>query len=83
MNCRMWARENGQASGQPGPPSAVGKDAGWEHWQKVEKVLSDLATDKRDPLTAMRELQKLTGSTSVTESAAEVKRLVTRLGEAR
>jgi hypothetical protein len=30
----------------------------------------------------MRELQKLTGSTSVTQSAAEVQRLMIRLGGA-
>ena len=67
----------------PPPTSTVpatSRKAALEHWKKVEKVLSDLASDTKDPLTAMRELQRLTGSSSITESAAEVRRLVNRLG---
>lgn len=60
--------------------SSASRKAAQEHWQKVEKVMNDFASDKCDPLTAMKELQRLTGSTSVTESAAQVQRLVNRLG---
>jgi hypothetical protein len=60
--------------------SSASRKAAQEHWRKVEKVMNDFATDQCDPLTAMRDLQRLTGSTSVTESAAQVQRLVNRLG---
>jgi hypothetical protein len=68
---------------KPVPGSAVSetsRKAAAEHWIEVQKVMENFASDKIDPLTAMRELQKLTGSTSITQSAAEVQRLMIRLG---
>jgi tetratricopeptide (TPR) repeat protein len=62
--------------------SATSRQAALEHWNEVQKVLDNFGSDKIDPLTAMKELQKLTGSTSITQSAAQVKRLMARLGGA-
>lgn len=62
--------------------SATSRQAALEHWNQVQKVLDNFGSDKIDPLTAMKELQKLTGSTSITQSAAQVKRLMKRLGGA-
>jgi len=62
--------------------SETSRKAATEHWSEVQKVMDNFASDKIDPLTAMRELQRLTGSTSITQSAAEVRRLMNRLGGA-
>jgi len=53
-----------------------------EHWEKIQKAMEDFATDKCDPLTTMKKLQQLTGSTSVSQSAEEVQRLVNKIGGA-
>lgn len=53
-----------------------------KHWEKVQKVMEDFATDKADPLTTMKKLQQLTGSTSVSQSAAEVQKLLAKIGGA-
>lgn len=60
--------------------SETSRKAAMEHWKDVQKVMDDFASDKIDPLTAMRKLQQFTGSTSVTQSAAEIQRLMIRLG---
>ena len=60
--------------------SDTSRKAAAEHWKDVQKVMDDFATDKIDPLTASKKLQALTGSTSITESAAEVQWLMIRLG---
>lgn len=62
--------------------SATSRQAAMEHWNDVQKVMESFASDKIDPLTAVKKLQQLTGSTSVTQSAAEVQRLLGRLGGA-
>ncbi|OGV58588.1 MAG: hypothetical protein A2X45_01655 [Lentisphaerae bacterium GWF2_50_93] len=62
--------------------SSTSRQAAIEHWSNVQKVMDDFASDKIDPLTAMKKLQQLTGSTSVTQSAAEVQRMMGRLGGA-
>jgi hypothetical protein len=62
--------------------SSTSRQAATEHWNRVQEVMDDFASDRIDPLTAMRKLQQLTGSTSITQSAAEVQRLMLRLGGA-
>jgi len=62
------------------PPAS--REAALRHWKDVQKVLDDFASDKCDPLTTLRKLQQLTGSTSLTQSAAEIRRLMIRLGNA-
>lgn len=46
----------------------------------MQKILDDFATDKVDPLTAMKRLREHTGHSSLSDSAAEVRRLLARLG---
>jgi hypothetical protein len=68
---------------QPPPGSTVpatSRMAALEYWKKVEKVMSDFATDKCDPLTTMYKLKRLTGSDSVSGSAKEVRRMLNKLG---
>lgn len=60
--------------------SQASRQAALKHWEQVQKVMDDFATDKCDPLTTMKKLQQITGSTSVGQSAAEVKRLLAKLG---
>lgn len=60
--------------------SPASRQAALQHWEQVQKVMDDFATDKCDPLTTMKKLQQLTGSTSVSQSAEEVQRLLARLG---
>ncbi|HRO09793.1 MAG TPA: hypothetical protein PK047_13080 [Saprospiraceae bacterium] len=50
------------------------------HWQKVQKVMDDFATGNSDPFTTMKKLQQLTGSTSISESAGSVQKLLNKLG---
>lgn len=67
----------------PVPGSAISdssRKAAAEHWKNVQKVMDDFATDKIDPLTASKKLQALTGTSSIIESAAEVQRLMIRMG---
>jgi hypothetical protein len=65
---------------QGGGVSESSRKAAQEYWERVRAVMDDFGSDKIDPLTAMNKLQSLTGSTSVTQSAAEVQRLMIRLG---
>jgi len=44
--------------------------------------MHDFANDKIDPLTAMRKLEELTGSTSISYNAMEVKKLLSKIGGA-
>jgi hypothetical protein len=60
--------------------SASSRQGALQHWEKVQQALDDFATDKCDPLTTMRKLQQLTGSTSIAQSAQEVRRLLNNLG---
>lgn len=60
--------------------SPASRQAALQHWEQVQKVMDDFATDKCDPLTTMKKLQQLTGSTSVSQSAEEVQRLVNKIG---
>lgn len=53
-----------------------------KHWEKVQKVMDDFATDKVDPLTTMKKLQEITGSTSISYSASEVQKLLAKIGGA-
>lgn len=62
--------------------SSTSRQAALQHWEKVQKVMDDFATDKVDPLTTMKNLQQLTGSTSVSQSAAEVQKLLNKIGGA-
>lgn len=61
-------------------PEASRKAA--EHWSKVQKALEDFATDQSDPFTTMKKLQQLTGNSSISQSAAEVKKLMNALSGA-
>ena len=63
--------------------SASSRQAALQHWEKVQQALDDFATDKCDPLTTMRKLQQLTGSTSIVQSAGEVQKLLKNLGGGR
>jgi hypothetical protein len=69
--------KNPQANAGVSPTS---RQAALQHWEQVQKVMDDFATDKCDPLTTMKKLQQLTGSTSVSQSAAEVQKLLNKLG---
>lgn len=60
--------------------SAAQRQQALKHWEKVQKVMDDFATDKVDPLTTMKKLQQLTGSTSISHSAAEVQKLLGKIG---
>jgi len=60
----------------------VSRQAALQHWEQVQKVMDDFATDRCDPLTTMKKLQQLTGSTSVSQSAEEVQRLLSKIGGA-
>lgn len=60
--------------------SPAARQAAAEHWTGVQKILDDFATDKVDPLTAMKRLREYTGHSSISDSAAEVRRLLARLG---
>lgn len=62
--------------------AASSRQAALQHWEKVQQALDDFATDKCDPLTTMRKLQQLTGSTSIVQSAGEVQKLLKKLGGA-
>jgi len=67
------------------PPANAGgspasRQAALQHWEQVQKAMDDFATDKCDPLTTMKKLQQLTGSTSVSQSAAEVQKLLNKIG---
>lgn len=66
---------SGNAGGSP-----ASRQAALKHWEQVQKVMDDFASDKSDPLTTMKKLQQLTGSTSVSQSASEVRKLLTSLG---
>jgi hypothetical protein len=59
--------------------SPTARKAAMEHWQQVQKVMEDFASDRSDPLTTMKKLQQLTGSTSITQSAGEVQKLLNKL----
>lgn len=60
--------------------SPAARQAAAERWTGVQKILDDFATDKVDPLTAMKRLREYTGHSSLSDSAAEVRRLLARLG---
>ncbi len=62
--------------------SPASRQAALQHWEQVQKVMEDFASDKCDPLTTMKKLQQLTGSTSVSQSALEVKKLLSKMGGA-
>jgi len=62
--------------------SPASRQAALQHWEQVQKVMDDFATDKCDPLSTMKYLQQLTGSTSVSQSAAEVQKLLSKIGGA-
>ncbi|MDP2337414.1 MAG: hypothetical protein Q8N05_13400 [Bacteroidota bacterium] len=69
------------------PPANAGgspasRQAALQHWEQVQKVMEDFSTDKCDPLTTMKKLQQLTGTTSISQSAAEIKRLLNNIGGA-
>jgi hypothetical protein len=78
LKTKVFERLKNPPSGAGG--SAASRQAALEHWQQVQQVVDDFATEKCDPLTTMKKLQQLTGSTSITQSAGEVQRLLTRLG---
>jgi hypothetical protein len=56
------------------------RQAATEHWTGVQKILDDFATDKVDPLTTMKRLREYTGHSSILESAAEVRKVLAKLG---
>lgn len=60
--------------------SQASRQSAIKHWEKVQKVMDDFATDKVDPLTTMKKLQELTGSTSISYNALEVKKLLSKIG---
>lgn len=60
--------------------SPAARQAAAERWTGVQKILDDFATDKVDPLTAMKRLREYTGHSSLSDSAAEVRRLLAALG---
>jgi hypothetical protein len=60
--------------------SPAARQAAAERWTGVQKILDDFATDKVDPLTAMKRLREYTGHSSLSDSAAEVRRLLASLG---
>jgi len=62
--------------------SQASRQSAIKHWEKVQKVMDDFATDKIDPHTAMRKLEELTGSTSISYNAMEVKKLLSKIGGA-
>lgn len=78
LKSKVLDRLKNSPSGAGGSPAS--RQAALQHWQEVQKVMDDFASDRCDPLTTMKKLQQLTGSTSVSQSAAEVKRLLARLG---
>ncbi len=65
-----------------GGGSSVPQQAAIKHWEQVQKVMEDFATDRCDPLTTMKRLQQLTGSTSISQCSAEVQRLLNAMGGA-
>jgi hypothetical protein len=62
------------------PMSPASRQAALDYWQKVQNVMDDFASDRSDPLTTMKKLQQLTGSTSISESAGSVQKLLNKLG---
>jgi|GEM_PF-1825570 len=62
--------------------SPTSRQAALQHWEQVQKIMDDFATDNCDPLTTMKKLQQLTGSNSIIQSAEEVQRMVKKLGGA-
>jgi len=62
--------------------SPASRQLAQKHWEKVQKVMEDFASDKADPLTTMKKLQELTGSTSISYAAKEVQKLLSKIGGA-
>lgn len=78
LKSKVFERLKNPPANAGGSPAS--RQAALQHWEQVQKAMDDFATDKCDPLTTMKKLQQLTGSTSVSQSAEEVQKLLNKIG---